>query len=181
MGSDPVGGPILAQSAVVQQLTSLLIDFPWKIQPQDNLLKNSVTGMFYPDPDQLRLMVWPLSADPSSNKALLRGLPEPDENQLTGFMIPVSTTSDDGAWREIWISCVPLTEVARFLDSLGRSLKEGKPLAFSTIAGYRSAISAFHKGFPDGSSVSLNPDISILLTLYHVVGTFLATTLSSLH
>ena len=41
------------------QLTSLLVDLPWMIPQQDNLLKNMVMGMFYPKANQLRLTVWP--------------------------------------------------------------------------------------------------------------------------
>ena len=46
---------------------------------------------------------------------------------------------------------------------------KGNPLAPSTFAGYRSAIAAIHQGFPDGSTVSLNTDLSTLLKGIFVV------------
>ena len=56
-----------------------------------------------------------------------------------------------------------LTEVAEFLENLQTSRHKGNPLAPSTFAGYRSAIAAIHQGFPDGSTVSSNTDLSTLL------------------
>ena len=57
----------------------------------------------------------------------------------------------------------PLTEVAEFLEGLRTIRHKDMPLAPSTIAGYRSAIAAIHQGFPDGSTVSSNTDLSTLL------------------
>ena len=95
-----------------RQLTSMLTDFPRVITPKDNLLKNSVTGMFYPKPDRMRLAVWPLSANPSLtevfHKELQRRQPGLGENRLAGFMIPVFSTTDDGAWSEVWVPLKPL-------------------------------------------------------------------------
>ena len=63
----------------------------------------------------------------------------------------------------------PLTEVAEFLENLWTIRHKGNPLAPSTFAGYRSAIAAIHQGFPDGSTVSLNTDLSTLLKGIFVV------------
>ena len=57
-----------------RQLTSMLTDLPRMITPKDNLLKNSVTGKFYPKPDRMRLAVWPLSANPSLTEGFHREL-----------------------------------------------------------------------------------------------------------
>ena len=48
----------------------------------------------------------------------------------------------------------PLAEVAEFLNGLRTVKHKGKPLAPSTIAGYKSAVAAIHRGFPDGTTVS---------------------------
>ena len=63
----------------------------------------------------------------------------------------------------------PLTEVAEFLENLWTIWHKGNPLAPSTFAGYRSAIAAIHQGFPDGSTVSSNTDLSTLLKGIFVV------------
>ena len=63
----------------------------------------------------------------------------------------------------------PLTEVAEFLENLRTIRHKGNPLAPSTFAGYRSAIAAIHQGFPDGSKVSSNTDLSTLLKGIFVV------------
>ena len=63
----------------------------------------------------------------------------------------------------------PLTEVAEFLETLLTIQHKGKPLAPSTFAGYRLAIVAIHQGFPDGSTVSSNTDLSTLLKGIFVV------------
>ena len=74
------------------QLTSMLTDLPRAISQRDDLLKNAVTGMWYPKPEAMRLTVWPLSANPSLTAAFqqtfLTRQPEPDESQLAGFMVP---------------------------------------------------------------------------------------------
>ena len=57
----------------------------------------------------------------------------------------------------------PITEVVEFLDGLHTVQHYDRPLAPATIVWYRSAIAAIHQGFPDGSMVSLNTDLSILL------------------
>ena len=54
----------------------------------------------------------------------------------------------------------PVAEVAEFLNGLRTMEHKGKPLAPSTITGYKSAFAAIHKGFPDGSTVSSNTDLS---------------------
>ena len=46
---------------------------------------------------------------------------------------------------------------------------KGKPLAPSTIAGYKSAVAAIHKGFPDGTTVSSNTDLLTLIKDLFVV------------
>ena len=56
-----------------------------------------------------------------------------------------------------------LTQVAEFLDGLRTVRHRDKPLASRTIAGYRSAIAGVYRGFPDGSMVSSNADLSTLL------------------
>ena len=88
------------------QMTSMLTDLPRAISQRDDLLKNAVTGMRYPKPEVMRLTVWPLSANPSLTAAfqqmLLTRQPEPDENQLAGFMVPVLNTTKDGVWTEVW-------------------------------------------------------------------------------
>ena len=88
------------------QMTSMLTDLPRAISQRDDLLKNAVTGMRYPKPEAMRLTVWPLSTNPSLIAAfqqmLLTRQPEPDENQLAGFMVPVLNTTKDGVWTEVW-------------------------------------------------------------------------------
>ena len=63
----------------------------------------------------------------------------------------------------------PVAEVAEFLNGLRTVEHKGKPLAPSTIAGYKSAIAAIHKGFPDGTTVSSNTDLSTLIKGLFVV------------
>ena len=63
----------------------------------------------------------------------------------------------------------PLTEVAEFLGNLRTIRHKGNPLAPSTFAGYRLAIAAIHQGFPDGSTVSSNTDLSTSLKGIFVV------------
>ena len=63
----------------------------------------------------------------------------------------------------------PVVEVAEFLNGLRTVEHKGKPLAPSTIAGYKSAIAAIHKVFPDGTTVSSNTDMSILIKGLFVV------------
>ena len=53
----------------------------------------------------------------------------------------------------------PVAEVAEFLNGLRTVEHKGKPLAPSTIAGYKSAVAAIHKGFPDGTTVLSNTDL----------------------
>ena len=95
-----------------RQLTSMLTDLPRMITPKDNLLKNSVTGKFYPKPDRMRLAVWPLSANPSLTEGFHRELqrrqPGPGESRHAGFMIPLFSNTDDGAWSEVWVPLRPL-------------------------------------------------------------------------
>ena len=155
------------------QMTSLLTDLPRAISQRDNLLKNAVTGMRYPKPEEMRLTVWSLSANPTLTAAfpqiLLTRQPEPDENQLAGFMVPVLNTTKDGVWTGVDPAKAPLTEVAEFLENLRTVRHKGNPLAPSTFAGYRSAIAAIHQGFSDGSTVSSNADLSTLLKGIFVV------------
>ena len=103
---DPPSSPVLVQPAVVPSADQRMIT------PKDNLLKNSVTGMFYPKPDRMRLAVWRLSANPllteDFHRELQRRQPGPGENRLAGFMIPVFSTTDDGAWSEVWVPLRPL-------------------------------------------------------------------------
>ena len=63
----------------------------------------------------------------------------------------------------------PVTEVAEFLNGLPTVEHKGKPLAPSTIAGYKSAVTAIHKGFPDGTTVLSNTDLSTLIKGLFVV------------
>ena len=63
----------------------------------------------------------------------------------------------------------PVAEVAEFLNGLRTVEHKGKPLAPSTIAGYKSAIAAIHKGFLDGTTVSSNTDLSTLIKGLFVV------------
>ena len=63
----------------------------------------------------------------------------------------------------------PVAEVAEFLNVLRTVEHKGKPLAPSTIAGYKSAVAAIHKGFPDGTTVSSNTDLSTLIKGLFVV------------
>ena len=63
----------------------------------------------------------------------------------------------------------PITEVAEFLEGLHTVRHYDRPLAPATIVCNRSAIAAIHQGFPVGSMVSLNTDLSILLKGIHVV------------
>ena len=65
----------------------------------------------------------------------------------------------------------PLTEVASFIYGLQAVQHKGRPLAAATIAGYRSAIPAIHQGFPDGSTVSPNADLSTLLQGKYILST----------
>ena len=63
----------------------------------------------------------------------------------------------------------PVAEVAEFLNGLRTVKHKGKPLAPSTIAGYKSAIATIHRGFPDGTTVSSNTDLSTLIKGLFVV------------
>ena len=63
----------------------------------------------------------------------------------------------------------PVVKVAEFLNVLRTVEHKGKPLAPSTIAGYKSAVAAIHKGFPDGTTVSSNTDLSTLIKGLFVV------------
>ena len=56
-----------------------------------------------------------------------------------------------------------MTQVADFLADLSQMVVKGKPLAYATVVGYRSAIAAVHAGFPDGQSVSTHPVLQSLL------------------
>ena len=88
------------------QMTLMLTDLPRAISQREDFLKNAVTGMRYPKLEGMRLTVWPLSANPSLTAAfqqmLLTRQPEPDENQLAGFKVPVLNTTKDGVWTEVW-------------------------------------------------------------------------------
>ena len=57
----------------------------------------------------------------------------------------------------------PVTEVADFLTDLSKMPHEGKPMAHSTIVGYRTAIASIHSGFEGGVSVSSHPVLSALM------------------
>ena len=63
----------------------------------------------------------------------------------------------------------PVAEVAEFLNGLRMVEHKGKPLAPSTIAGYKSSVAAIHKGFPKGTTVSSNTDLSTLIKGLFVV------------
>ena len=109
---DPPGSPVLAQPAVVpsadQHADRSSANYHTQGQPPEDL----ITGMFYPKPDRMRLAVWPLSANPSLTEGFHRELqrrqPGPGESRLAGFMIPVFSTTDDGAWSEVWVPLRPL-------------------------------------------------------------------------
>ena len=58
---------------------------------------------------------------------------------------------------------VPVTEVADFLTDLSKMPHKGKPMAHSTIVGYRTAIASIHSGFEGGVSVSSHPVLSALM------------------
>ena len=53
----------------------------------DNLLKNMVKGMFYPKVNQLRLTVWPLSANPSSTEDFQQGIQSQARINLSGLLL----------------------------------------------------------------------------------------------
>ena len=57
----------------------------------------------------------------------------------------------------------PVTEVADFLTDLAKMPHKGKPMAHSTIVGYRTAIASIHSGFEGEVSVSSHPVLSALL------------------
>ena len=63
----------------------------------------------------------------------------------------------------------PVAEVAEFLNGLRTVEHKGKPLAPSTIAGYKSVVAAIHKGFSDETTVSSNTDLSTLIKGLFVV------------
>ena len=95
-----------------RNVRDLLIDWPRKLPDRPDLLRNSVTGMIYPDPGKLRLTVWPLSANPSLRRDFLRRLqksqPKLDELQLEKFTIAVSPFTTGGAIRELYVLLRPL-------------------------------------------------------------------------
>ena len=74
-------------------------------------------------------------------------------------------------------SQAPIRGVREFLDGLHTVLHRDRPLAPATIVWSRSAKAAIHQGFPDGSMVSLNKDLSILLKGIYVVPYYPAYTL----
>ena len=57
----------------------------------------------------------------------------------------------------------PVTEVADLLTDLAKLPHKGKPMAHSTIVGYRTAIASIHSRFEGGVSVSSHPVLSALL------------------
>ena len=93
-------------------LTQLLVDIPRKLSDVWNLLRNSETNEFFPEPAKMWVVAWRLSASPSARKDFLHKLqtlpPADDENRPEGFTIPVSPTSPDGVLREKWIPTPPL-------------------------------------------------------------------------
>ena len=95
-----------------RNLVDLLIDHPRLVPVFPELVRNSETGMLYPDPKGLRLTVWPLSGNPGLRQGfrrqLQRQLLNREDHQLMGFTLPVSVDSSTGAVREIWIPLRPL-------------------------------------------------------------------------
>ena len=95
-----------------RQMTNLLVDLPRAIPDRWNLLKNSETHEFFPEPARLRLTAWRLSAYQSSRKAFQwrwPTLPPRDVvSPLGGFTVSVLHTSQDGVLREQWIPIMPL-------------------------------------------------------------------------
>ena len=89
--------PFWPSQPLFRQLTSMLTDLLQMITPKDNLLKNLVTGKFYPKPDRMGF-----------HRELQRRQPGPGENRLAGFMIPIFSTTDGGAWSEVWVPLRPL-------------------------------------------------------------------------
>ena len=57
----------------------------------------------------------------------------------------------------------PVTEIAEFLMDLAKLPHTARPMAHSTIAGYRMAIASIHSGLEGGVSVSSHPVLSALL------------------
>ena len=57
----------------------------------------------------------------------------------------------------------PVTEVADFLTDMSKMPHKWKPMAHSTIVGYRTAIASIHSGFEGGVTVSSHPVLSALL------------------
>jgi hypothetical protein len=94
-------------------LKDLLVGWPRMIPTFPGVITNSETGMFYPDPERLRLAVWPLSANPcvkrDFQKKLLRFRPRQDDLQHAGFTIPVSHSMGSGVGNERWIPIRPLS------------------------------------------------------------------------
>jgi len=95
-----------------KNLKDLLFDWPRMLPDLPNLLKNSVTGMIYPDPAKLKLAVWPLSANPSLRKDFLQELRtsrlSPGDLQHLRFTIADSPSTLGGALNEIYVPLRPL-------------------------------------------------------------------------
>ena len=85
--------------------------------------------------------------DRGSSADVAKQCPEPDENQLVRFTIPVSITTDGGVWRGVDPSQAPIKELASTVIGLWTLLHEGKPLAVARIVWYRSAIADIHQGY----------------------------------
>ena len=147
-----------------RQLTSMLTDLPWAISQRDDLLKNAVTGMRYPKAEAMRLTVRKSFVDRgfSANVAVTAARARRESTRR----VYGSRLRHYQRWcvdRGVDPVKTPLMEEAEFLENLRTIRHKGNPLAPSTFAGYRSAIAAIHQGFPDGSTVSSNTDLSTLL------------------
>ena len=156
-GPDPTGGPVLAQPAVVPPTDvdadgSAVGDLPEGQSPEERGHGDAVPQN---GGDEVNCMA-------SVRKSFVD----------RGFSANVADTAARArreSTRRVYGSrlrhyqrwCVD--RGVEFLENLRTIRHKGNPLAPSTFAGYRLAIAAIHQGFPDGSTVSSNTDLSTLL------------------
>ena len=140
-------------------MITLVVGYPRTLPVRRDGISQPIPGTLHPRPSALHLTAWPLSGRPELRQAFLKGCgrccPQPTgfyprgvHSRLAGFFSWCESQGVDPR-------SAPLTDVAVFWAPFLIRVAW-----FSKIRGYRSAIAAFHTGFPDGSCVPTAPSLT---------------------
>ena len=146
-------------------LTDLLVAEPVSLPERQGLLAVRALRMEIPlrTIQSLHLTVWTFSSSHSKRRDFLRRLPSSLERQ--GDLVRVRLIIIDSVkyvrWCRSGKECPFTASIGRVADFLVHIYDTGAQAR--TVQGYRTAIGAVRHGFPDGSSVASNANLSSLI------------------